>query len=47
MPFVISADFRGKIKENEKLEKYSDLVRELKKAVEHKVDRDTICRCVV
>ena len=36
--FAISADHRGKIQENEKIGKYLDFARELKKTVEHKDD---------
>ena len=43
MDFVFPADHRVKIRESEKITKYLDLARELKKAVEHEVDGDTNC----
>ena len=41
--FAVPADHRGKLKESEKKDKYLDLARELKKAVEHESDSDTNC----
>ena len=41
--FTVSADNRVKIKESEKINKYLDLPRELKKAVEHEGEDDTNC----
>ena len=40
--FAIPVNNRMKIKENKKSNKYSDLARELKKAMEHKGDCDTV-----
>ena len=37
------AELRGKIKEKEKRDKYLDLARQLKKAMENKGDDDTYC----
>ena len=39
--FAAKADHRVKEKENETLDKYSELARELKKAVEYERDSDT------
>ena len=39
--FAVLANCTEKIKENEKKDKYLDLVRELKEAGEHKSDGDT------
>ena len=41
--FVIPADHKVKLKESEKRDKYQDLVRELKKTVDHECDGDTNC----
>ena len=41
MNFAISADYRMKIKESEKKDKYVDLTRELKTTMDHKDDGDT------
>ena len=41
MGFVILADYWEKIKESEKIDKYLDLAREIKKAMEHEDDNDT------
>ena len=43
MDFTVPSDYRMKIKENEKRDKYLDLARELKKAMEHAGDGDTNC----
>ena len=43
MDFVVPADHRTKLKENEKKDEYLELVRELKKTVEQESDRDTYC----
>ena len=43
MDFAILADYRVKLKESEKKEKYLDLARELKKTVEHESDVYTNC----
>ena len=43
MDFAVQADHWVKIKENEKRDKYLDLVRELKTIKEHEIDGDTIC----
>ena len=43
MNIAVPAKHSIKIKENEKKIKYLDLVRELKKAVEHEWDNDTNC----
>ena len=37
------ADYRLKLKESEKKDKYLDLVRELKKTMEHESNGDTSC----
>ena len=42
MDFAILADYRVKLKESKKRAKYLDLVRELKKTVEHEGDSDII-----
>ena len=39
--FFVPVSFKVKIKEDEKLDKYLDLARELKKVVEHEGDGDT------
>ena len=41
--FAVPADHRVKMKENEKRDKYMNLARELKKAVEHNSDGNTNC----
>ena len=41
--FTVPADHRGKLKESEKDDKYLDLIRELKKTVEHERDGDRNC----
>ena len=41
MEFAELTDYRVKLKENEKKEKYLDLTSELKKYVEHESDGDT------
>ena len=41
--FAVPADDRVKLIENEKKDKYDELVRELKKYVEHESDGDTNC----
>ena len=41
--FAVPADHRVKLKENEKMDKYLDLARELKKTVEHESDDYTNC----
>ena len=38
-------DHRIKLKENEKMDKYLNLARELKKTMEHEDDGDTNCNC--
>ena len=43
MDFAVLADHRVKIEENEKRDKYLDLARELKKAVEHESNNVTNC----
>ena len=44
MDFVVPAHHRGKLKETEKMDKYLDLERELKKkTVQHESDGDTNC----
>ena len=41
MDFVVPADHRVKLKENEKRDNYLDLARELKKIIEHESASDT------
>ena len=41
--FALSADHRIKLKESEKRDKYLDLIRELKKTMEHEGDKYTNC----
>ena len=44
MDFAVPTDHTGKIKESEKINKYQDLTRELKKkTVEHEGDHLTNC----
>ena len=43
MDFAVPADYRAKLKESEKKDKYLDRVRELKKTMEHENDNDTNC----
>ena len=43
MDFAVPEDHQLKIKESEKIDKCLDLARELKKAMEHDSDGDTIC----
>ena len=43
MNFAVPADNRVKITVNETRDKYFDLARELKKALEHENDGDTNC----
>ena len=43
MDFAVQADHRIKLKEYEKKDKYLDLVRELKKTMEHEGDNYTSC----
>ena len=43
MDFTIPADYRVKIKENKKIDKYLEFGRELKKVVGHKSDENTNC----
>ena len=40
MTSVVPADYRAKLKVNEKRDKYRDLARELKKTMEHESDGD-------
>ena len=40
-----SADYKHKIKENEKRNKYLDLAKELKKVMDHQSDDDTNYNC--
>ena len=46
MEFGFPADHKVKRKESEKVNKYLDLARELKKAMEHKSKGDTNCSWV-
>ena len=41
--FAVLVDHRVKIKENEKIDKYLELARELKKTMEHEGDGDINC----
>ena len=41
LDLAVPADHRKKLKENEKIDKYQDLARELKKTVEHESDNYT------
>ena len=41
--FAVPADYRVKLKENEKRDKYQDLARGRKKTMEHESDADTNC----
>ena len=43
MDFVVPADQRVKLKENEKKDKYLDLAKYLKKTLEHESDGDVSC----
>ena len=44
MDIAVLTDYRTKIKENEKRDKYLDLAREQKKkAMDHEGDADSIC----
>ena len=43
MDFPVPADHWVKMKENEKIDKYLDLTRELKKTVEYEGESDTNC----
>ena len=43
MDFVVPADYRVKLKESEKKDKYLHLARELKKTMEHEGDGDNNC----
>ena len=43
MDFAVSADYRVKLKECEKKDKYLDLARKLKKTVKHENDENTNC----
>ena len=43
MDFVVPADYRLKLKESKKKDKYLDLARELKKTVEHESDDYNNC----
>ena len=43
MEFDVPVDHRVKLKESEKKDKYLDLIRELKKTVEHENDDYTKC----
>ena len=43
MDFAITADHKEKIKGSEKIDKYLDLSRRQKKAVEYEVDSDPDC----
>ena len=43
MDFAVPADHRVKLKESEKMDKYMDFVRELKKTVEQESDDYTNC----
>ena len=43
MDFAVRADYRIKLKESEKKDKYLDLARELKKNMEHGGDNYTNC----
>ena len=43
MDLVIPANYRMKMKENKKIDKYMDLARELKRAVEHEGNVDINC----
>ena len=43
MGFVVPADHRVKLKENEQKDKYLELAREVKKTVEHENDASTNC----
>ena len=47
MEFAIPVDHRVKNKELEKIDKYLDLSRELKKAMEHECDGNTNCNWCV
>ena len=43
MDFAAQADHREKNKENEKIDTYLDLARELKKTTKHEGDSNTNC----
>ena len=45
--FAVPADHRIKLKECEKMDKYLDLARELKKTMEHEGDNCTNCNWCV
>ena len=44
MDFAVPADHGVKLKEREKKDKYLDLIREMKKTVEHESDVYTNCK---
>ena len=44
LDFAIPVDYRVKLKENEKRDKYQDLAKELKETMEQEGDGDTYCK---
>ena len=45
MDFAVPADHRVKLKESQKKDRYLDLVRELKKTMEHEIGGNTNYNC--